>query len=315
MTDNIGVMGLASCINSSFEIQKPSIESTLSIFKSGIGLDVSKNHTGVCMWRDGKVTTTGFALDMEYDKNCYMAEAKMRIEFKNKLKEILQGYNWEVCVVEDVYGGVNYDTTRKLLALNCVVDELVLEGYINIDYIYRLKEAEWLAGFRKLSNAGSKLNAKYECQAILEYLDFDFYKENKACTEAQKQAMFFEDICDATGQLCGLASKLIDKGKSTVKEASVRLSKVKMYYIESMDNIKSIRNKLVKQDNLELVELVSGNIEKAILDAVKNSADTGKVLYSCVSNSRLGTFGLRQGFTFYEQGYGYLIFYNKDGGK
>lgn len=285
-------------------------ESILSVFKSGIGLDIAKNHTGVSIWRDGVLTTQGFAIDMEYEKTDYMAEAKMRLEFKRKLTEILQGYDWEVCVVEDVYGGTNFDTTRKLLALNCVVDELALEGIVSIEHIYRLKEAEWMRSLRQLTKAGRRLNSKYECQAILEYINFPFYLENKDKTDTYKKSIFFEDRCDATGQLLALALKMteVDNG---LKSSSVKLSNVYMEYFEDDDDIYLTGDKVLCEANILVEEYPEGvkNVESVLLEFVEKNPDY--IIMMRVQNVQLGTFGIANGFTYYEQGFGYLVFYDK----
>lgn len=291
------------------KIENLTVESILSQFKSGIGLDIAKNHTGVCLWRDGKVETLGFAVEMEYDNTCYMAEAKMRLWFKNKLKELLQGYDWEVCVVEDVYGGVNFDTTRKLLALNCVIDELMLEGSVSIGNLYRFKESEWIKDLRTIVKLGNKLNPKYECQEILNYLNFDFVRTNRTERPSYQSSIFFEDRCDATGQLLALAMHLNSELR-TVKQSSLRLSNINMFFVEDLEDIYYLRDEVI--NSFELVEVCNfnkRNIEQGILDTVRDAGN--QVSFVELQTGELGTFGLKNGFEFYSQGYGYLVFYDK----
>lgn len=291
------------------DISVPTVETILSQFKSGIGLDIAKNHTGVCLWRDGKVETLGFAIEMEYEKDSYMAEAKMRLEFKSKLEEILKGYDWEVCIIEDVYGGVNFDTTRKLLALNCVVDELMLEGRVTIGNLYRFKEAEWIKDLRSIVKLGTKLNPKYECQKILEYLGYQFVLENYNRSESYKQDIFFEDRCDATGQLLALAMHLKSEVR-TVKKSSLRLSDIYMVFIEDLDDAFYLDDETVGSYGInEVVDFNRKDIERGILDAVEENKN--QVYFVMLSTGELGTFGMKNGLTFYEQGFGYLIFYHK----
>ena len=56
----------------------------------------------------------------------------MRRDLKVKLSEIVVGRDFEVCIVEDVYGGENFDTVRKLLNLNTVPNTYtsMILGYI-----------------------------------------------------------------------------------------------------------------------------------------------------------------------------------------
>lgn len=298
---------IESGLTSSFEI--PSVEKFLSVFKSGIGLDIAKNHTGVCLWRDGKVETLGFKVGMDYDSSSYMAEAKMRLEFKRKIEELLKGYPWEVCIIEDVYGGVNFDTTRKLLALNCVVDELILEGKIDIGNLYRFKESEWMKDLRKIHKAGNKLNPKYECELILEFLNFGLVTENKNKSTGAKQDMFYEDRCDATGQLLGLAMHLNSEERE-VKKSSVRMSGIVVDFVDDLDDfLFSLDEKIAGRELLEISDFNRRNLEASLLDAIKEHPEN--IVFMQVPTSELGTFGLKNGFEFYEQGYGYLVGYSK----
>lgn len=298
---------IESGLTSSFEI--PSVEKFLGVFKSGIGLDIAKNHTGVCLWRDGKVETLGFKVGMDYDSGSYMAEAKMRLEFKRKIEELLKGYSWEVCIIEDVYGGVNFDTTRKLLALNCVVDELILEGKIDIGNLYRFKESEWMKDLRKIHKAGNKLNPKYECELILEFLNFNLVTENKNKPAGVKQDMFYEDRCDATGQLLGLAMHLNSEERE-VKKSSVRMSGIVVDFIDDLDDfLFSLDEKIAGRELLEISDFNHRNLETSLLDAIKEHPEN--IVYMQVSTGELGTFGMKNGFDFYEQGYGYLVGYSK----
>lgn len=295
-------------VNDVQSVSRISVETILSIFESGISFDIAKNHTGVCMWKDGVVTTKGFAINMEYDRNDFMAEAKMRLNFKAQAKEILGDTEWEVCVIEDCYGGVNFETTRKLLALNCVVDELVLEGAAKIKNLYRFKEPEWIRDFRRVIKLGSKMDTKLECQGILEYMEFGFVVSNKCKSNAEKERIFYEDICDATGQLCSLALRL-KSGKKVQKKSALKLSSVEVFYFEEEDEIYSNLDDCLFDLHIKYVPFEYSNIEEGILTEV--AQNPGNLIGAVLPTSKLGTFGLKNNFEFYEQGFGILIFYDK----
>ena len=72
------------------------------------------------------------ALRLAVTNETLSAEAgiRRRLEFKQYLKEALEGLPVAVVVVEDVFAGVNVTSYRELLNLNNVVDELILEGVI-----------------------------------------------------------------------------------------------------------------------------------------------------------------------------------------
>lgn len=291
-------------------VDKPTVEDILSVIPSGIGLDVAKNHTGICLWREGKVETLGFAIEMEYDNSCSMAEAKMRLEFKEKLRQILAGYDWSVCIIEDVYSGANFDTVRKLLALNCVIDELMLEGSVSVGTLYRRKEAEWMKNLRQILKLGKKLNPKYECELILEYLGAELVLQHKNDTNAEKLGMFYEDRCDALGQLLSLAMYLEMQDKVNVVKP-LKLRDIKFVFVQDLADIKKKRDKVFKTiPMVEIKDFDVKHIEKSLISAVSENRD--KVLYTKISTSDLGVFGMTHGFEFYGQGYGYLVAYARE---
>ena len=181
------------------QITKTTLFDFFKYIKSGIALDVAPDHTGVVIWDGEKVTEYGFRV--EIDSKSVHWEYKMRRDFKQELKKIVSGKDFEVCVIEGVYGGVNYDTTQKLLALNTVIDELIFEGVWFITEFFRWKPSEWLAKARMVYKQRGKLKTKLEIQGILEYLGYEFYITNKDKSDKEKAEMFFEDKCDACGML------------------------------------------------------------------------------------------------------------------
>ena len=290
------------------KIEKLSVESILSGISSGIGLDIAKNHTGVCIWEQGVVTTYGFMLS-EYAKEDYHAEYKMRVEFKEKLKEIIKGKVFEYCIVEDVYGGTNFDTTRKLLALNTVIDELIFESSCKVEHFVRWNATKWLSYLRGIYKGKGKSKSKIETQAVLEYLGFEFYIKNKDLGEGEKEAIFFEDICDATAMLCSVALQIQKEKMGLEKKQRVTLKSVKMKYIESLDSICSCRDKRIREEVHIEVELNVRNIEKSILKEIENYPNS--VLSAYLPVDKLGVFGIKNKLPFYESGEGYLLFYKK----
>lgn len=292
-------------------IKKESVESILSTYNNAISFDIAKNHTGVCVWRDGKLETLGFENGIEYDKSDNMSEAKMRLWLKNKCKEIMGYTYFDVCQVEGVFGGENFDTTRKLIALNGVVAELILENQVNVGRYYNLIQKEWAKDFRQIIKIGKALSSKYETQEILKYLDFDFVLSNCDKSDSYKKDIFYEDICDAVGMLCGVA--LREKFDLTKKPSSgIKLSDIKMYFIEDLDDLYVLRNKdkvLADVDMIALDTKIGSEPEEVIKSLVMEHPDN--VINILVGNNELGRFGVKHNFPFYEQGYGNLVFYDK----
>lgn len=287
-------------------IEKVTLYSLLKQVPSGIGLDVAKNHTGVFIWNGETTEEYGFEVS-DYDSADYFAEYKMRRNFKNKLSEIVRGRHFELCIVEDVYGGQNFDTVRKLLALNTVIDELIFERVCTVGEFVRWLEPTWLSSARMIYKQKGKLKSKIETQGILEYLEYDFYLKNKDLSESEKKDIFFEDKCDACCMFVGLvAKKILDL--NIAKSAKVRLSDIKMFYFEDLEDTYCARDERVRTEGYITVDL-GRNIEKSVLESVKQHPND--VICAYLPVDKLGTFGVKHKFEFYESGEGYLLFYNK----
>ena len=291
----------------SVNITKPTVESLLKMLPSGIGLDVAKNHTGVVIWDGVSVTEYGFALN-DYDSSDYFAEYKMRRDFKNKLKEIVNGKSFEYCIIEDVYGGENFDTVRKLLALNTVIDELIFENVCFVGNFYRWSEVVWMKNLRTLYKQRGKLKSKLETQGILEYLEYDFYLKHKDDTNKVKKEIFFEDKCDACGMLLSIVAAKINE-TNQANSVSVKMSDIKMLYVEDIDETFASKDVRFNSEPFLQVELNTRTLEKSIINAV--SQHPTDLLIAYLPSSKLGVFGMKHNFTFYDSDEGYLLFYKK----
>ena len=287
--------------------EKPTVESLLKTIPSGIGLDIAKNHSGIFIWDNGKMEQYGFALD-DYEKNDPFAEYKMRRQFKQKLSEIVQGRYFEHCIIEDVYAGENFDTVRKLLALNTVIDELIFERVLTINKFYRWNEPKWSKATRSIYKQKGRLKSKFETQGLLEYLEYDFLLEHKDDKPARKKEIFFEDICDATAMLLAVVaneSMLVN----VVNSANIKMSDIKMIYVEGIMDTYSIKDKRVNEEGFIGVDLDYRNLEKSIIAQVTQFPND--VLCALLPSSKLGVFGMKHNFKFFDSDEGYLLFYKK----
>lgn len=287
--------------------EKPTVLNLLKLIPSGIGLDVAKNHTGISIWNGETVEEYGFAIDM-YDKDDYFAEYKMRRQFKEKLSEIIRGRYFEHCIIEDVYGGENFDTVRKLLALNTVIDESIFDRVCTVNKFYRWNEPKWSSATRAIYKQKGKLKSKIETQGLLEYLEYDFYLQHKDDKPAVKKEIFFEDICDATAMLIGVVA-YETMNLNIAKQTSLKLSDIKMIYVEDTIDTYSCKDKRIEEEGFIGVDLDFRNLEKSILLQVAQHPTD--VLCAFVPSSKLGVFGLKHKFTFFDSDEGYLLFYKK----
>lgn len=288
------------------DIEKPTVRTSLSVLGSGLGLDIAKNHSGVCIYKDGQVTQVGFEL-AKYDNSDGHGDYRMRLDLKNKLKNIIGGMEFDYIIVEDVFGGENYDTVRKLIVLQTVIDELIFEGAVKCKYFYRWLKTKWFKYFKEYFPSRKGLKSKIATQEILDYLEDSFYKANSSLSDREKEKIYFEDICDATAMLCGLALYISKGDNSEDKGKKITLKDIKMYYIESEDDYLTLRDDKIRGEGWYAVPEEYTNLkEKIILEAKENP---NIVLRMDLPVSKLGRFGIENNFTFYPSGNGVLLWY------
>lgn len=307
----LGILGSTDDAYFSASVSSPTVDSILSSLGSGLGLDISKNHTGVCIYSGGTVKRYGFKLD-EYDDSNPHAEYLMRKNLKDKLSDLLKGMKFEHCIVEDVYGGINFDTVRKLLALNTVIDELIYDGVIEVTNFYRWLEPTWISHLRTAYVQERKcLNVKYETQLILEELKDDFVLANRGLSEAEKAKLFYEDICDATGMLCAVALYNQNKSESKSNHKKITMKDIKLFYIENEDFYLSIPDDRARLEQWVYVDTDSRPLERKILEEAEENKDY--VLAMNLPVKKLGRFGIENKLPFYPSGEGVLVWYLKKG--
>ena len=290
----------------------PTTEGILKDIESAVGLDIAPNHTGIAIWKYGKLIRRGFKLS-EYDKDDLHAEYHMREELKKHLWALLGDSHFEYIIIEDVYGGQNFDTVRKLIALNTVIDELICEGSIRVDHFIRWKESEWAKYFRHLLKLSGRPQAKYETQEILCYIQDEFYMQNKDLSEAEKRKIFFEDICDASGMVYAVGMWKA-QGEQKDTDCVISLKDIKMVYVNHLDDYVTVRDPIISSERPELQAVeVPSDIEALVLSLCKTHTD--KVLAINLPARKLGIWGLKKKYTYFEDGDGCLIFYVKRKGS
>lgn len=292
----------------SYNVDKVTVESALSVLGSGIGLDIAKNHTGVTIYVGGKVKRYGFALD-EYDNSDYFGDYKMRLSLKNHLKEIVGGMEFNYCIVEDVYGGENYDTVRKLIVLNTVIDELIFEGTVKVTHFYRWLKTMWFKYFKLYYKTRKNIKSKIATQDILGYLEDEFYLQHRDLENHKKEEIFFEDICDSTAMLCGLALYVSLGEEKAEKKNKISMKNIKMTYIEYEEDYLAIDDDRMRTEAWVDVETCHKNLEDVMIQAVTDYPKF--VLRMDLPVKYLGKFGIKYKLPFYPSGNGVLLWYLK----
>ena len=275
---------------------------------SGLGLDVAKRHTGVCIVQGGTAKREGFSLIESTEMY------PLRKDLKSKLTELIGGMEFRYCVKEDIYGGDNYDTVRKLAELDTVIDELIDEGVIKVGHFFRWGESKWLKYFRRYCRMRGGLKAKLETQKILEYLCDGFYMANSGLSEAEKRKIFFEDKCDATAMLCAVPMYLKEIEEGASERKRYRLSDIQIYYIEDLDEYGGLPDERVGVDAWQWVDADWGmDLErKLLLEASLNPID---ILIMETPPNKLGRLAVERGLKFHRGKEGYLVWYVKKEAK
>lgn len=305
-SDNIGI--IADDYIPDISIEKPTVRNSLSVLGSGLGLDIAKNHSGVCIYKDGIVKQVGFELSKYDDKDSH-GDYRMRLDLKNRLKELIGGMEFNYIIVEDVYGGENYDTVRKLIVLQTVIDELIFEGTVKCNHFYRWLKTKWFKYFKEYYPARKGLKSKIATQEILNYLEDSFYLTNHSLSEREKEKNYFEDICDATAMLCGLALYVSNDSKDEESKDKITMKDIKMYYIEYEDDYLKLNDDKIRGEGWYGVTEEYTNLTEKVLYEAKENPNI--VLRMDLPVFKLGRFGIEHNFTFYPSGNGVLLWYLK----
>lgn len=167
------------------------------------------------------------ALRLAVTNETLSAEAgiRRRLEFKQYLKEALEGLPVAVVVVEDVFAGVNVTSYRELLNLNNVVDELILEGVITTatgeePELVRVQSRVWKRWIRRFvketPNSVVHENAKYlnDKQVVRESLSAIGIPP-----ETLEGGKGNQDRCDAAGMALGWLLRDVEELESPIPEA------------------------------------------------------------------------------------------------
>ena len=307
-----GSMEFEQSLINEVKIDTVSVESLLKKFKSAVGLDISMTSTGLVIWENGVLTKYQIKVDMEVDLNRdELGEEKMQEVFATDLLSVLEGRHFEVIAIENVFGGQNFDTVRKLLALNSVMGRLILQGKVTCDKFFKRSNKVWkkyLGRVYRVKGAKDKINIE---EALI-YMNYDYALENCNLPPTKKEEVGYQDILDATGLLCGLAVEL-EENPEGVKFKEVTIADVKTTYIGDMVDLDYIEDKMIRDTPIMEVEL-DMPLEKRIVATLREAEVNGveDTIYAIqVPNTKLGAFGSRQGIPFLSQGYCVILFYHK----
>lgn len=260
-----------------------------------LGLDISKNSSGITLVENGERLTANSRLE---DIQGVHKEVLLRRALKEDLKQLVEGRVFDVIVIEDAFVGENAETVRLLFALNTAIDELILDGVCSAKEFVRVPNQMWKSWLCKtLDTQGitKGLNDKEKIRICLEMI---------GVTETGEG---YQDRLDSTGLLVAYflkGSEEVKKGKLD-KKRKVRLSDVNCSYdIDSSYLFYGIDD----VDRDKIVFLDYRKIGKArVIELLTESPDSVFVTSEPVL---LGNLGVELGLDIIEGG-GYFAFWIK----
>ena len=101
-----------------------------------LSLDISVRSTGWCKYQSGVFSYGSFGLTAR-------DELHRRMEFRSKIKEIASADVYDFIAIEDVIGGTNFETTKYLIQLNSIVDDMIYMRELNQTDVRRIGNTIW----------------------------------------------------------------------------------------------------------------------------------------------------------------------------
>ena len=114
-----------------FELKKLEYTDFLKLEPTFLSLDISVRSTGWVKSLNGEVTWGTLTLKSE-------DELGRRKEFREFLIEILGKDYYPVIFIEDVIAGTNFKTTKGLIQLNSIIDDLKEYNLVSVGEIKRI---------------------------------------------------------------------------------------------------------------------------------------------------------------------------------
>lgn len=247
-----------------------------------LSLDISVRSTGWVRSIDGKVEWGTITLKSN-------DELGRRKEFRESLISLIGVNFMPVVFVEDVIAGTNFKTTKGLIQLNTIIDDLKEYGVLNIGEIKRIDNKVWKKYLKQASNYDGNIKKVEDKQLILECM------HNIGFDLKVKQ-----DIYDAMGMVVSVIYRdyiLKEKPKTAevLKKDLRRGYQIKQYFEKDKKYNKSLENS-IKRYNRETEELDWSLESRDVLYLFKQKITKdeidNKIYVIKVNNMKLGVLAL-----------------------
>lgn len=247
-----------------------------------LSLDISVRSTGWVLSVNGEIKSGIKSLQNE-------DELGRRKEFKEFLLELIGDLHIPVVIIEDVIAGTNFKTTKGLIQLNSIIDDLKEYDLVSVDEIKRIDNKKWKRYLKQASNYVGDIKKEEDKELIrncLNELGFDLKIK--------------QDIYDALGMAVAVIfrDKILQEKSKT--DAVLKKDLKRGYTIKQFDGMSVKSDKYIKkvQDkyNREIEEIDWSGESRDILylfrqKIIKDDLDD-KVYVIRVNSMKLGVLAL-----------------------
>lgn len=247
-----------------------------------LSLDISVRSTGWVKSVDGKVTWGTKTLEST-------DELGRRKEFREFLIEMLKGNYFPVVFVEDVIAGTNFKTTKGLIQLNTIVDDLKEYGLVSVGEIKRIDNKIWKKYLKQASNYDGDIKKEEDKKLIVNCLNLlDFELKVK------------QDIYDAMGIAIAVIYRdnvLKEKPKTEqVLKKDLKTGFVIKQFENKNDKFNKNLNNLKLKYNREVEEIDWSQESRDIIYLFKQKVNKekidNKIYIIYINNMKLGVLAL-----------------------
>lgn len=258
---------------------------------SYLGLDISKNSTGISLVEDGNLLQGNIVLEPEKGVH---KEVLLRRQLSRYLRELLEGKKLDVVVIEDVFIGENASTSRTLFALNTAIDELILDGICEVKDFVRVSNKLWK----------SKIFTLDTTRASKGYNDKERINYCLGLLGVKDSGDGFQDRLDSLGLLVSyfIEGGILDEGINNIK---VRFSDIEASYEIDSSYLFYGRDDL-DRGKIQFIDYTNFS-KKKIIKLLSKSPDT---IFVSSNSVYLGNLGVDLGLDSIEDG-GYFAFWVK----
>lgn len=288
--DDIGIFEEESSIS----LEVPHINNIVPSKGLYLGLDVSKNSTGLTLIENGERLTGNISLE---EVDSVHREVLLRRALKEDLRILIKNKVFDLIIIEDAFEGIDPETTRLLYALNTAIDEMILDNECGCKNFIRVSNKAWKSWLSMVDSDGVAvgLNDKEKIKIYLKMIGVEEEGEGA------------QDRLDSTGLIVSYFLKgkeLNDKGKLK-KKPKIHFSDINASYDIDTSYLFYGRDD-VNTDNIEFLDYRKIG-KKRVLELLGDNPDKVFVTSEPIL---LGNLGVELGLDIIDGG-GYFAFWIK----